>query len=562
MKLSNEADILNQDVRLAIIKHIRSNENRMRKDEAFKRYQCYKDHVANYVEDALLKQFDTDTVREMSYCISNLGIVRKVIDKLARVYKYGVKREVLDDEAGTEAIQTAEKECNVNECFKKTNRILKLNKNCVQYILPKNYDMQGETKTIKPMVLPPYLYDAIPSEDDETRAMAYVLSDYEPYREPERITKTGIVATQTPANHSKNVIELPVYSSGDVQGGKPDDEKMQFIFWTENYHFTCDAKGNIISTDIENPIHMMPLVNYAEDQDGEIYAEGGGDLTRGAILINSMISNINHIAITQGYGQVVMSGKNLPRNMKVGPNKIVLLEYQEGEPTPTFEFATANPPLDQLRALVEMYVALLLTTNNLSTSGVSTSMQGGVAFPSGIAMMIDKAESMEDVEDQRQIFIDNEQKFWDIFAAWHRVLKSQGVLCEELAQVDFPEQLQVSVQYERPKAIETDKERLEVMKLKQELGLISKLDMLRAEYPNLSDEELQKKLENIMQEQLERMKQAQEAMGGSQGRQDNGDNNGDSAGGSGQPGDQAGNRRLPSGADPQVGSEPEEPSNG
>ena len=564
MKLASEQQLLNQDVRLAIIKEIQSNANRARKDEAYKRHQCYKDHTDRYVMGQLLKQFDASTVKEMSYAMSNLGIVRKVNDKLARVYKYGVSREAVDDEAATEAIQLAVKKCPIDECFKKTNRFLKLQKNCVQYIVPKNYDLEGETKTIKPMVLPPYLYDAVMLEDDEQRAIAYVLSDYEPLELPEKLLGTGaqMMATETPNVHGKNVIEIPVYQSGDSPISH-DDDKRTYVFWSDSFHFTCDSKGNIVSEgEIENPIGKMPIVNYAEDQDGDFYAQGGKDLVDGSVLVNSMITNINHIAITQGYGQIVMSGKDLPSSLKVGPNKVVKLSYMEGEPKPEFSFATANPPLDQLRALVEMYVALLLTTNNLSTSGVSTQLNGTSTFPSGIAMMIDKAESMEDVEDQRQIFVDNEPKFWDIFASWHRVLKSQGVLCEELATVDFPEDMEISVQWGRPKAIETDKERLEVLKLKQEMGLISKLDMLRSEYPNLSDEELKAKLEAIMKEAQERMAQAMEAMSGSQGSEDGEDSDSDSAGAGGEQGSERGSGRLPSGTDSDERSEEEEPDNG
>ena len=59
-----------------------------------------------------------------------------------------------------------------------------------------------------------------------------------------------------------------------------------------------------------------------------------------------------------------------------------------------------------------MYIALYLTTNNLSTSGVSTQLSGGNTLPSGVALILDKAESLEDVQDQRQVFIDKEP---DIF---------------------------------------------------------------------------------------------------------------------------------------------------
>ena len=111
-----------------------------------------------------------------------------------------------------------------------------------------------------------------------------------------------------------------------------------------------------------------------------------------------------------------MSGKNLPRNQTIGPNKAVILEYEDGEPVPQVGFATANPPLRELMQNVESLVALTLTTNDLSTSGVSASLDGGGAVASGVALMVDKAESQEDVKDQRQMFIDGEKDIWRITA--------------------------------------------------------------------------------------------------------------------------------------------------
>lgn len=501
MKLKSESQLLDPAFRKKVIEEILSPENQTRKKEAYKRYQCYKDQTKKYVYEKLIKQFDQDTVKEMSYAMTNIAFVRKVVDKLARVYKYGVEREASGDEKTTEAIAVATKECDVNRLFKKTNRLLKLEKNTVQYIVPRKVSLDSEKMTIKPMALPPYLYDALVLDSDPETAGAYILSDFmEDPSIPSEFQYTGMAATPGTDGRFSSVPMRAFHPTGsDIT----EKKQQSFIFWSSQYHFTCNEKGDIISEgdSIENPISpVMPIVNYTEDQDGKFYAIGGDDLADGAISINSMLTNINHIAITQGYGQVVMTGKSLPRNVKVGPNKIVILEHNEGEPTPGFEFKTATPPLDQLRALIEMYVALLLTTNNLSTSGVSSNLNGGVTFPSGIAMMIDKAESMEDIEDQRQIFIDNEPVFWDVFTRWHKLLKSQNMLVESLSGVEFAEKIDLYIKYGSPNVIFSETEKLDVMERKLKLKLMSQIDALRLEYPDMTDEQLAEKLEEIIEE--------------------------------------------------------------
>lgn len=505
MRLKSEEQILDIEVRMKIIEEINSPENRRRKDESFKRYLCYKDETYLYVLKKLALQFSEQTLLEMQYAISNIAFVRKIIDKLARVYSYGIDR-VVEDETTQEAIDALEKELEVDSIFKKTNRFLKLTKNCVQYIIPtESLDPKFEDKKqITPKVLLPHFYDVVEHYQNREAPMAYVLSDYKPYDGPEY--------SVNPARAGRPFGEsIPRYQGDQIDqliADTPSDaenQKGKYVFWTNKYHFTCNSKGEIISEDIVNPIQMMPFVNYAEDQDNQFWAIGGRDLTDGAILTNCLISHIIHIAITQGYGQIVMKGKNLPKSLQVGPNKAIVLEYEkDNDPVPEFSFESASPPIEQVQKLIEMYVALMLTTNNLSTSGVSASLAGSAQFPSGIAMLIDKAESMEDVKDQQRIFLDKEPQFWEIVASWHRVLKESGELVPTLAQFELPQELAIQLKFGEPRSIESEAERLGNLKLKKELGLITNLDMIKMEYPDYTDEQAEAKLAEILAEKLER----------------------------------------------------------
>lgn len=529
MRIKSEKDLLDAEVRKKIITEINSTENKARKEKFYKFYQCYKDNTREYVLRHIKKQFDADTVNEMSYAVTNLGFTRKAVDKLARVYNYGVERDAMvndqTDEKLTEAITLVTKECDVNRIFKKTNRWLKRDKNCVQFIVPRkiSFETNDEKFTIKPAVLPAFLYDAVELEDNREIAGCYILSDFSPQKKANQfyISNGGDASVRMKQMDAEGNY---AYTDGvdNTIADSPKDQKTfdgHYIFWSDNYHFTCDEKGQIIpdpdNPNSENPIGMKPFVNYAEDQDNAFWALGGDDLVDGSISINSMITNIIHIAITQGYGQAVVSGSKPPRALKLGPNKVILLEQANiDEPKPEFKFETANPPLDELRQLVEFYVALLLTTNNLSTSGVSTTLNGTSTFPSGIAMMIDKAESMEDIEDQRQIFIDNEPHFWNIFAKWHTYLKVAGDLDDCLMSVDFPkDEFDVALKFGKAIHIVTESEKLDVLKKKKDLGLISKIDMMKSEYPDMTDEQLKDKIAEIVEEATKAIADAQAIMG-------------------------------------------------
>lgn len=500
MKIKSELDLLDISVRKQIIEEIKGSENVARKFEAYKRYLCYKDQTSAFVKEQLLKQFDRNTVDEMAYCIANVSLVRKIVDKLARVYNAGAQREIPGDEKATDDLHALVKELDFTSEIKKTNKFLKLQKNLAFYVKPCPVDQNGnEPKfTIRLEPLNPYLYDAIEYEYDRRQAMAYVLSDFD-FSQPLYTTADAATVGRTAVPETKN---LPQGNGKDeLIADSPDDAKTGvYVWWSDNYHFTTNESGEIISESTENPIKIKPFVNFAIDQDGQFWARGGDDLINGAILVNSVLTHNQHIATTQGYGQFWMSGKNLPRNIKIGPSKAILMEYEEGEPVPSLGYASANPQIDQLRSLAESYIALLLTTNNLSTSAVASSLGQNNTAPSGIAMMIDKAESREDTDDQRQIFIDNEPRIWEIVRRWLDIFRDS--LVDELKPLSIPENFDFNIKFYDAPVVVSESEKLQNLKLRRELGLDTMLDLIMKDDPSLSKEEAEEKLKELLAEKL------------------------------------------------------------
>lgn len=515
VQIRTEDDILDIDVRKQIIKDICGEENRARKSEAFRRYHCYKDGTSQFVMEQLLKQFDFGTVEEMRYCIANISIVRKVIDKLARVYSNGVERKIGAETAQNKALEEAVRSLQLDTQMKKTNRWLKLFMNTLFYVAPKR--LPDGKMTLKPGPLAPYLYDVIEDPEDREQPMVVILSDYQ--------NKPVMQYSTHPATEGRPLSSAapagPANGVDETIADRPEDtanHDQQFIWWSGKYHFTTNYQGVIQPPEVEvpageenkNPIQELPFENFARDQDGSFYALGGDDLIDGAVLVNCMLSHVNNVGVVQGYGQLVMKGKNLPKGVKVGPNKVIRLEWNKAEedPEPSFEFVSANPPLNELRGLLEMYVALLLTTNNLSTSGVASQLNGGGSFPSAIAMVIDKAESMEDVNDQQQIFRDKEPLIFKKIAKWYSYFKTAGLLPDKAVVIDETIDFsKLEVRFGLPKPVETDKERLEVIELRLKLKLITHLEAIKADNPNMTDDQAKQRLKEILEEAMERAAQ-------------------------------------------------------
>jgi hypothetical protein len=495
MKITNEAQILDEGFRAKVIQEIEQSENKSRKYDAYKRYQCYKDMTNHYVMSLLMRQFEKSTVEEMRYALSNISIVRKVIDKLARVYSNGVTREISGDETATKKLKEIEKKFNLNDKLKTTNRFLKLHKNTAVFVKPYPIAEDPSKYAVCLEILQPYLYDVCESIYNRTQPVVFIQSDY-------------VHPSTDLADLDVNSLKISGNSVDETIANVPNDKGSSFdknyTFWSKNYHFVTNAQGKIISKDnAANPLKNVNHINFAIDQDGNFWAAGGNDLIDGAVLINAVITHTTHVGVNQGYGQFYMIGENLPRTVKVGVNKAIIMEYKKDEQAePKAGFLTASPQLDALRSLIEMYIALYLTTNNLSTSGVSTQLGSGTSAASGIALILDKAESLEDVQDQRQIFIDNEVK---IISAINDTLKAYGPnLADEYKNLILPDGFEPNyvVKFNDATPIMSESEKLANIKLRRELGLDTRLAMIMRDDPSLDEAQAEEKLLKMIEQEI------------------------------------------------------------
>lgn len=509
-RLISEEQVLDTDFRASIIEEIEGPENLRRKREQLKRYEVYKDQVDLYVNWLLLQMFDERTVFEMRGNISNIGISRKIIDKLARVYSHGVIRS---DKKKTQMkiIDLAADLLNMTEMMKKTNRFLKLFKTLEVMVKPFPIKLGSEDSFgLRVLPMAPYLYDVL--EDDNNREVkrCLIISNFN----PDNMQKASLdAATENRGRKTRH--------AGSARGNDGVDQTIadhplddnadlkhkRYIWWTDNYHFTTDGKGTVIDSGEggANPIGIIPSITFAEDQDNAYWSIGGDDITDGSILVNMLISNMNHIGVTQGYGQAVVTGKGTPEKMRLGPNSLVRLEHGNDDPTPSFGFANASPPLQELKDSIVMYVAMMLSTNNLSTTGVKVNLESGSQFPSGIAMLIDQSESIEDVHDQQKAFKDNEPKVWEIYNRWAQWLDSRNVLAEDFQGKILERPLDMELVFPSPVPIMSEADKLEVIKIRKELGINTLAELMQIDNPDLSDEQAMKKIELIEEEKVQRM---------------------------------------------------------
>lgn len=525
-KLINDDQILDINFRKLIIDEIKGTENLDRKNAALKRHEIYRDKTRKWVMENLVKEnLKPETLKTMENRAANVSVCRKIVNKLARCYVGGVERDV-DGEGDTkqtkQQVEDYAKLLDLNMKMKKSDRYRQLFKNTLIYPVPElsTIETVGDQKkyNMKVRIMAPWGYDVIEDYNDKEMPRVIILSDFV---DRNRL-KVGIPVSD---DGRKSGI-VPNFQSGDgkdqVIADNPDDSGQgcrHFIWWSNLYHFTTDEKGEIVAEfspeDNLNPIGVLPFVNVAEDQDDQFWAQGGDDLPDGSILINVLLTDMNSIAYTQGWGQMVITGPEgvVPKRVDGGPHNALTFGYKDGEPKPEVTFESANPPIDVWMRMIEQYVALLLSTNDLSPGNISSKLDPS-NFPSGIAMLIEQSEHTASIEDKQKIFSDAERKMWSIIAKWQNMLFETKALTEQFQELGpMPDDLEVNVKFHESRPAVSEKEKLEALQMRKDLGINSMLDLIKIDNPELSDEEAEEKLKSILKEKLERQKEMMNANG-------------------------------------------------
>lgn len=553
LRIKSQDDILDPLVRKRIIDEIEGPEERARKREAYRRSKILKDRTDLFVVQHLEKRFSQSTVEEMKFAVANISIMKKIIDKLARVYSDGVKRSVVGSEDGeindgmTKIVQKIVKKMKLNKALKSTNRITKAQKNAALYLKPcQFFDNQGEERwRVQPTPLHPHLYSVIEENNDRTRPLIYVLSNFDADLGDEaRFTDDGTPGTldgsQVPAQGDGRD---QIIADKKEDEGEDEGAKKQYIWWTDKYHFTTLGPEIMVDgsprveqyptpddEDIQNPIEEKPFIDYAEDRDNSFWAEGGHDLPDGSILINTLLTNAHAIAVDQGYGQLVVTGRKIPQTIPLGPTRAITLEHtdEDGAP-PKAEYINSDAPLEELGDQAMSYVALLLTTNNLSVNAVAGSLEVSGDAISGIAKLIDMSESKEDVSDQREDFAESEPDIFRIISKW---IEHYGEdIADEQKGLILPETFEMVTEFMEPKVVMSEKEKLEVIEKRKGLNLNTQTELMQIDQPRLTDKQAKEKLEIILKEKNELMErkitERRRMIESGDGEVDDGENQGD-----------------------------------
>ena len=283
----------------------------------------------------------------------------------------------------------------------------------------------------------------------------------------------------------------PYGYSWEISKGSGQDR--MFVFWSEDrdgiagMHFKFNQKGARIAIvgnkDMINPYGINPIsrVEYASDS---------FDVIRSAVQIGIAMTEIA-LSVRSRLGQPVFTGIDEGQSViKSGIDSAIILP--EGA---TFQYVSPDGGLDEMIEAAKAFANSTAENNHLR---IRWGESGGNS-PSGEALRILEIENLESRESDMPLFREWEQQRYQIDRT---ILETHGAgSFNENYSVDFGEvSFPMSPQEER-----------EWLDWKLAKGLITKKELLLYFNPDMSDEELEAKMNEVKEEKDQEVQAEREA---------------------------------------------------
>ena len=503
--IEDDKQILDAGFRKTVLEEIaEGNENLRRRNYELKKHEIYRERSRKWVMEGLTREgYLPSTLAQMNNRATNIPVAKKIVNKLSQTYIGGATRSV-EDEQSQESIDLLTQELDFNTLMIKADRYRTLFRNCMFQCVPmKSTKPEEEGKfVLKSRILAPWEYDVIEHAYDPTQPMVVIISTF-PQRnrlfaasyedelqgsQGRRSRSAGIDTAND--QRQQTIADSPADAGADGQ---------EFIWWSPNYHFTTNVKGDVIASkspdEMENPIGMLPFSNLTTDQDGHFWAVGGESIVEGDITVNKMLTDINYFIFNQGFSQLVITGKNIPDKLEGGPGKALIFPVDTDDPQPQVFFASPSPNIAQSMAQVEGELKLILATNNLAPKTVLASDVGQAA--SGVALMVEQSEIMPEIQESQGYFADKEPEMWEVIRRWHNLFAEKKLLTPDFQEIAPFLDSNVNVEFMQVKPPVSDKERLEVLEKKKEMGILDQVGLIQEENPKLTEEEAAQRAEEV-----------------------------------------------------------------
>jgi hypothetical protein len=497
-------DLTELSVRKRIIAEINGDDNKARREESLRRFEVYKQRQEKFIIDKLESEFSPKTVREMRKILS-INLAPRIINQLASIYNTAPERTFGDDlsEQQVEQLNELYEYARVDNKMLQANRYLKLNDQVILQVVPR-----GGIPQVR--VLLPHHVDVIPDEMQPELPYAYIISIFDKY---------DYLTSNSPTSVSKLNPYDATYSTTDgINQSIADQEDYKaslhrYEVWTKDFNFIMDGNGKVVSEDNINPIGKLPFVDVSCEKDFEFWIRSGNGIIDFAVDFGVQLSDIANIIRLQGYAQAIISSENEPSQICVGADKVIFLQLDPNRPEmkPSFEFANPGSDLQSGLDFLEMSLRLFLTSKGIDPKTISGKLDAQ-NFSSGVERLLSMVDKFEASKTDIELMRYAEEQVFQLLVEWSNIYQGTDNLIPDLQIATLPDDMDVTINYIKPEAIQTKIELEDSVIKLLDNGLITRQKALMSIY-GLTEEQADEMESKISKDKSLLMPKAEVASG-------------------------------------------------
>lgn len=375
-------------------------------------FDIYEGDLNKYVEADLQEQLSPKAFSVAKHRIAPINILRRIVDKLSKIYVKSPRRKALVNGEESEKDQALlDWYCQKMQCdvyWNIANELFNLSK----------------TVSVEPFVdkgIP--RIRAIPNDrflyfsddmNDPTKPTAWIKSMGAIYDEKQR----------------KNKAVFYVYT----------DEK--FVPITEDGVVLTGLLNDLENPEGTNPFGKIPSV-YVNKSFHCITPPIDSDVLKMTKLIPVLLSDLNYAVMMQAFS--IIYGIDVDQeNLVLAPNVFWNLKSDKTSSTKP-EIGTIKPEVDITQVMEFIKAQLILWLNSKNIRPGSVGDLSAESMSSGISKIVEEMDTFEDRQKQVQYFQKAEQDFWTLIAKnMHPYWRSQNMIDTNL---DFSPNVEIVVEF-------------------------------------------------------------------------------------------------------------------
>lgn len=463
--------------RKKICDEINGNENLSRKRYEQRKFDIYRNRQAAYVLERLRDEFSQKTVDRMRKVLS-INPCKRIVDQMGSIYAQEPERN-FSGTSGEEQEKTLEDFYHYNSVdpnLRLANRYYKLCDQAALYVVPRNGNLT-------PRALTPKDYDVIPDADDPERAFAYILNVFD-------VNMHGVQQSDTKENPNQ------YYQNGRQQQAISNDSDRErllqrLVVWTDEIHFTMDGMGNLIPNDrgeafVENPIGRLPFIDIAMEKDFQFFVKRGNNIAEFTIDLLTQLSDLAEISRLQGHSQAIIYSIDEPKDLVVGPNKVMWIQQAASPdaPQPKFEFASPTPDLTAGLEIINTQLKMFLSSIGLDPATVS-GKDPMRAFTSGIDHLLSNIDKFQASSEDIDLFRRVETDLFELLRDWSNEMQTvtdETRLDDNLQIGIISDAIELEVCYPEPATVQTQTEKEDSVIKRRDAKLLTRKDAIKELY--------------------------------------------------------------------------------